>query len=159
MMGKIEWLWGNKKGKKMIRIHNMASYALAATLALTVFVGCKKSEPAPESQSGQTEQVTADKTAVEPEPKQDIEPVVVGEAKLGKGVKLEAAGEPIDAEIGHLVPRACDWNNDGKKDLIVGLFRDGAIRLYLNQGTDAAPVFGEFSLLQAGGKPIRLDAG
>lgn len=114
----------------MIRIHNMASCVLAATLALTAIVGCKKSEPAP-----------------------------TGDARLGKGVKLEAAGEPIDVEVGHLVPRACDWNNDGKKDLIVGQFRDGAIRLYLNQGTDTAPVFGEFSLLQAGGKPIRLDAG
>jgi len=140
MTGKVAWLWDNRKGKKMIRIRKIASYVLAAALVLTAIAGCKKSEPAPESQSGQTQQVA-------------------GEAKLAKGVELEAAGEPIDVEVGHLVPRACDWNNDGKKDLIVGQFRDGAIRLYLNEGTDAAPVFGEFSLLQAGGKPIRLDAG
>lgn len=140
MTGKVAGLWDNRKGKKMIRIRKIASYVLAAALVLTAIAGCKKSEPAPESQSGQTQQVA-------------------GEAKLAKGVELEAAGEPIDVEVGHLVPRACDWNNDGKKDLIVGQFRDGAIRLYLNEGTDAAPVFGEFSLLQAGGKPIRLDAG
>ena len=140
MTGKVAWLWDNRKGKKMIRIRKIASYVLAATLVLTAIAGCKKSEPAPESQSGQTQQVA-------------------GEAKLAKGVKLEVAGEPIDIEVGHLVPRACDWNNDGKKDLIVGQFRDGAIRLYLNEGTDSAPVFGEFSLLHAGGKPIRLDAG
>ncbi|UCF13950.1 MAG: VCBS repeat-containing protein [Phycisphaerales bacterium] len=110
----------------MIRFHNVTHLLLAATLVLTVVVGCKKSEPEP---------------------------------KLGEGVKLEAAGKPIDVEIGHLVPRVCDWNNDGKKDLIVGQFRDGAIRLYLNEGTDAAPAFGQSSILQAGGKPIRLDAG
>ena len=76
-----------------------------------------------------------------------------------EGVRIKAAGEPIDIDIGHLVPQACDWNNDGKKDLIVGQFSGGAIRLYLNEGTNAAPVFGESSLLNAGGKPIRLDAG
>ncbi len=81
------------------------------------------------------------------------------ESAFHKGVRIEAGGKPIDIEVGHLVPRTCDWNNDGKKDLIVGQFANGAIRLYLNQGTDAAPVFGKFSLLQAGGKPIRLDAG
>jgi hypothetical protein len=47
MTGKVEWLWGNRKGKRMTRIHNMASYVLAATLALTALVGCKKGEPSP----------------------------------------------------------------------------------------------------------------
>ena len=124
----------------MIRAHKIAGCVLAATLALTAIAGCKKSEPPPESQSGQTQPVAA-------------------ETRLAKGGMWEAAGKPIDVEIGHLVPRVCDWNNDGKKDLIVGQFASGAIRLYLNQGTDAAPVFREPSLLQAGGKPIRLDAG
>ena len=137
----------------------MASYVLAATLVLTAIVGCKKSEPPPEPESTQTQQVPADETAVEPKPPQDVKPAVAVEPKLGEGVKLQAAGKPIDVEIGHLVPRACDWNNDGKKDLIVGQFKDGAIRLYLNEGTDAAPVFRESSVLQAGGKPIKLDAG
>jgi len=143
----------------MIRIHEIASYMLAAMLVLTAIAGCKKSEPAPESQSGRTQQVPADETAVEPKPPQDVEPTVAVEPKLAEGVKLKAAGEPIDAEIGHLVPCACDWNNDGRKDLIVGQFANGAIRLYLNQGTDAAPVFREPSILQAGGKPIKLDSG
>jgi len=116
----------------MTRFHSVMSFPLVSALVLTVMVGCKKSEPKPEPE---------------------------GLAGLGQGVKLEAGGKPIDIEIGHLVPRACDWNNDGKKDLIVGQFGGGAIRLYLNQGTDAAPVFAESSMLQAGGKPIRLDAG
>ncbi len=41
----------------------------------------------------------------------------------------------------------------------MGQFKEGSIRLYLNEGTDAKPVFGEFSLLAAGDKPIKLDAG
>jgi len=82
-----------------------------------------------------------------------------GEPQLGPGVKLLANGKPIDVEIGHLVPTVMDWNGDGKKDLIVGQFSNGGIRLYLNEGTDAEPQFGAFTYLQAGGKTIKLSAG
>jgi len=78
---------------------------------------------------------------------------------LGPGVRLEADGKPVDGEIGHLVPVVTDWNSDGKKDLLVGQFKGGMIRLYLNQGTDAEPAFKEFTCLEAGGKPIQLPAG
>jgi hypothetical protein len=61
------------------------------------------------------------------------------ERELGSGVKLEAAGKPIDVEVGHLVPCVADWNGDGRKDLIVGQFVGGKIALYLNEGTDKAP--------------------
>jgi len=80
-------------------------------------------------------------------------------AAMQEGVRLEADGEVIDVEIGHLVPYATDWNADGKKDLIVGQFSGGRIRLYLNQGTDKAPVFKAFTYLSAGGQEIRLPAG
>jgi len=43
-----------------------------------------------------------------------------------------------------------DWNNDGRKDLITGE-RNGYIRIYVNTGTDAKPVFNGFSYLQVGG--------
>lgn len=78
---------------------------------------------------------------------------------LGPGVPVEADGKPINVKIGHLVPAVADWNGDGKKDLIVGQFDGGRIRLYLNTGTDAAPAFAGFSGLQAGGAEIRLPAG
>jgi hypothetical protein len=80
-------------------------------------------------------------------------------AELGPGVRVAADGEAIDVEIGHLVPCAMDWNADGKKDLVVGQFSGGKIRLYLNHGTDASPVFKDYSFLHAGGKEIRLPAG
>ncbi len=79
--------------------------------------------------------------------------------QLAPGVKLKANGNDIDIPIGHLVPWVTDWNGDGKKDLMVGQFQEGRIRLYVNQGTDAEPKFGASRLLEAGGKPIRLDAG
>ena len=78
---------------------------------------------------------------------------------LGEGVKLEAGGEVIDVTVGHLVPCTLDWNNDGKKDLLVGQFKGGKIRLYLNRGTDAKPSFEDFSYLEAGGEQISLPAG
>ena len=49
--------------------------------------------------------------------------------KMSKGVKLQAAGEDINGEVGHLVPDAVDFNADGKKDLLVGQFGGGAIQL------------------------------
>ncbi len=76
-----------------------------------------------------------------------------------RGVKIIANSIPINVGIGHAVPAVGDWNNDGKKDLIVGQFKNGHINLLLNTGTDKKPVFGEPELLTAGGKPISLPAG
>lgn len=78
---------------------------------------------------------------------------------LREGVRLEAGGEVIDVEIGHLVPCVTDWNGDGKKDLVVGQFSGGRIRLYLNRGTDSKPAFKDFEYLKAGGAEISLPAG
>ncbi|MHC4777438.1 MAG: hypothetical protein ACYTFG_02545 [Planctomycetota bacterium] len=79
--------------------------------------------------------------------------------ELAEGVKVEAGGAPISAEIGHLVPVVADWNGDGKKDLIVGQFKSGKIRLYTNVGTDSAPKFDDFEYMKAGGEEISLPCG
>ncbi len=76
--------------------------------------------------------------------------------EMREGVRLQADGMDINIERGHLVPCATDWDGDGKKDLIVGQFSNGNIRLYLNHGSDAAPAFKGFSLMEAGGAEIRL---
>jgi len=81
------------------------------------------------------------------------------EPQLQPGVQLQAGGQPIAWRVGHLVPCVTDWNGDGKKDLLVGRFSGGEVRLYLNTGTDVAPVLAESTLVTAGGKPIKLDAG
>ena len=79
-------------------------------------------------------------------------------AVLQAGVYIYDGANPIlvqdDGYPGYAIPTVVDWNNDGKKDLIVGEFDQGYIRLYLNQGTDSNPVFNGYSLIQSGGAPI-----
>jgi hypothetical protein len=81
------------------------------------------------------------------------------EPQFQEGIKIQSNGQDIDIPVGHLVPCVADWNGDQKKDLIVGQFSEGKICLYLNQGTNEKPEFKGFTEMQAGGKPIRLDAG
>lgn len=56
-------------------------------------------------------------------------------------------------------PYVADWDGDGVKDLIVGQFSQGKIRLYLNSGTNASPVFTTYSFLQADGSDITMSYG
>jgi hypothetical protein len=83
------------------------------------------------------------------------------EPSFKTGVKLNVGDKPIAFEVGHLVPAVADWNGDGKKDLIVGHFmdKDGNVKLFINTGSDAAPVFEKEQSLMADNKPIRLEAG
>ena len=55
--------------------------------------------------------------------------------------------------IGHdrATPVVSDWNDDGKKDLIIGNM-EGNIIIYLNKGTDSLPTFDTPFLLQLDGK-------
>ena len=48
-----------------------------------------------------------------------------------------------------LFPRLVHWDDDGRKDLLVGQI-DGTIRLYSNIGTDADPLFDAGVFLQVG---------
>ena len=60
----------------------------------------------------------------------------------------------VDIDVGRLsVPEVNDWNEDGRKDLIVGCDA-GYIYVYLNVGTNAAPVFGGYSQIEADGATI-----
>ena len=74
------------------------------------------------------------------------------------GQPVLAAGQTLS--VGHTAcPAVIDWNNDGKKDLLVGTFRNGKVFLFLNQGTEAAPVFDKGVPLQAGGKDLEVGYG
>jgi hypothetical protein len=59
----------------------------------------------------------------------------------GTFLQVGAPGSKTDISVGgRATPLVADWNNDGKKDLLVGDI-NGKISLYLNEGTDAAPDF------------------
>ncbi|HUT46953.1 MAG TPA: VCBS repeat-containing protein [Sedimentisphaerales bacterium] len=59
--------------------------------------------------------------------------------ELEPPVRLEAAGKPINTEIGHAAPFVCDFDGDGIKDLLVGQFGDGLLWIYRNEGTNSEP--------------------
>jgi len=72
------------------------------------------------------------------------------------GKKLEAGGRilSLSGNAGHARPAVCDWNNDGRKDLVCS---DGVgkVTLYLNEGTDAAPRLGAgLAVTTSDGAPI-----
>ena len=59
--------------------------------------------------------------------------------ELAPPVRLEAAGKPIDTEIGHAAPFVGDFDGDGVRDLLVGQFGEGVLWVYRNEGTNARP--------------------
>ncbi|HVP09896.1 MAG TPA: VCBS repeat-containing protein [Phycisphaerae bacterium] len=67
----------------------------------------------------------------------DDEPTFDG----GRLLQVGYPGEGVDIDVFYrATPTVVDWNNDGKKDLIVGSV-DGLIYIYINEGTDTEPEF------------------
>ncbi len=60
-------------------------------------------------------------------------------AELAAPVRIEAAGKPIDTDVGHAAPAVTDFDGDGVKDLLVGQFGGGVLWIYRNEGTNARP--------------------
>jgi hypothetical protein len=56
-------------------------------------------------------------------------------------VRVEAAGKPIDTDVGHAAPFVGDFFGDGKKHLLVGQFGGGVLWVYRNIGTATEPKF------------------
>jgi len=88
-----------------------------------------------------------------------LAPLALGVTPIFNGPEfVKDAGVPID--VGYYgAPTVTDWNNDGAKDLIVGQFDQGKIRLYQNQGPDTAPDFNGFTYYKSGGVDITLPYG
>ena len=72
--------------------------------------------------------------------------------KIGNLAKRNVAGHTSS-------PAICDFDKDGKKDLLVGQFGDGKCRIYRNVGSDEEPSFDGFTWLQAGGEDARMKPG
>lgn len=74
-------------------------------------------------------------------------------------VRLLADGQPIDVDVGHAHPYVADFDGDGIRDLLVGQFGQGRLRIYKNLGTDRAPKFDKFDWFEAGGEIASVKAG
>lgn len=84
---------------------------------------------------------------------------------LAAPVRVEAAGKPIEAVIGHAAPFVVDCDGDGVRDLVVGMFGNdgdgasgGTARIYKNVGTNQAPRFADCTTLLADGKPASMES-
>ena len=90
--------------------------------------------------------------------------VAVPLPQLAAPLLVEADGKPIVAVIGHAAPFVVDYDGDGVRDLIVGMFgndgegRGGTGRFYKNVGTNAEPRFTAFATLQSDGKPATMES-
>src|SRR5262245_52357201 len=74
-------------------------------------------------------------------------------------VRLEAAGKPIDTEVGHAAPFVADFDGDGVRDLLVGQFGGGILWVYKNVGTDKNPRYAAGTKFKDGGKDGRVPTG
>lgn len=86
-------------------------------------------------------------------------PAAAAPPRLGPPVRLQAAGQPIDVEVGHAAPTVWDFDGDGVPDLLVGQFGGGKLRLYRNLGTASAPRFEGHAWFEAGGAAASVPAG
>ena len=82
-----------------------------------------------------------------------------GADSLQKPFVVMAGNDPINVDTGHAAPYVVDWNKDGKKDLLVGQFDGGKMRIYLNRGSNNKPSFKDFTYFQAGGELATVDYG
>ncbi|MBN1670356.1 MAG: VCBS repeat-containing protein [Kiritimatiellae bacterium] len=86
------------------------------------------------------------------------QPSAASAPSLGAG-QLVYAGSSALTVSGYPSPAVADWNNDGKTDLLVGQYSSGYVWLYVNEGTDTAPVFSGRSRIYAGGSPLTTSYG
>ena len=72
---------------------------------------------------------------------------------------VQATGVDIQANAWS-VSCLADWNNDGLVDLLVGEKTNdvGKVRVYLNEGSAAQPLFGNFSYVQSGEADLTVPA-
>src|SRR4051794_7533692 len=77
--------------------------------------------------------------------------------ELASPIQILVGTKPLDVEReGHSAPEVGDFNGDGLRDLLVGQYDQGRLRIYLNTGTNQAPRFDDFAWFVAGDEPGRV---
>lgn len=72
----------------------------------------------------------------------------------GTFVQVGPSGSKTTMDVGdRATPCVVDWNNDARKDLVVGAL-DGRIRVFINEGTDAAPDFRSTAFVRVTGAEL-----
>ncbi len=79
--------------------------------------------------------------------------------ELEPAIRLEAAGKPIDTDVGHAAPFVCDFDGDGVKDLLVGQFGQGLLWIYRNEGTNSEPKLAAGVKFKKGAEDGRVPSG
>jgi len=80
------------------------------------------------------------------------------EPTLKSGRLLTLTGGALSVDR-HSAPEIVDWNNDGKKDILIGQFAYGYIWLFINTGTELNPAFTSGVKLMVGASPITTSYG
>lgn len=84
-------------------------------------------------------------------------PVAMGAVEFQDPVRMKGGGEAVRVEApGYACPSWADIDGDGKKDLLVGQFRGGKIKVYRNLGGDGVPMLAAGEWLEAEGKPAEV---
>lgn len=80
--------------------------------------------------------------------------------ELRPPVPVMVGGRPLDvAQFGHAAPFVGDFDGDGIPDLLVGQYRDGALRVYLGKSPPTRRDFHEYTMFRAGAQTGRIPAG
>ena len=74
-------------------------------------------------------------------------------------VRIEAAGKPIDTDVGHAGPFVGDFDGDGINDLLVGQFGEGIHWIFKNEGTNAEPKLAAGTKFKDGNEDGRVPTG
>jgi len=86
-----------------------------------------------------------------------VAPLCHGAVQFQNPVQLKVGGDAIKTESpGYAAPCLHDLDGDGKKDLLVGQFNDGKIKVYPGKGGGE---FGKGKWLEVGGWSLNLKEG
>lgn len=79
--------------------------------------------------------------------------------ELESPVRLKAGDAVINVDVGHAAPFYADVNGDGVRDLLVGQFGDGKLRIYHNTGSEQDPKFTDHEWLKTEGDFGKIPSG